>query len=298
MRTVDLRPLTDPVSAETVRVEGERLHAAGQVPGAMSRWGSAFNGLGLAVLIIVAGAFALFFAAAALVSAVLREWAAAGINAAILVAIVIGGAIAVAGNLRTRARMPERWYRLRRLAQVNRFSYWPSARSASVPGHLFPHRATSEVTDLVRMRLPRTVDVAEFSFRDGSTDDPLRTWSYIAVALDVDVPAAILTTGRSTSSTHLRVPRRDWTRSDLSPSRPGWRLHSPETSTQDEARSLFSPGIVAALDTLGRTFDAEFAGRWLLILTPGTLLGTDPAAWERLLRFLAFLEPQLPRAAR
>jgi hypothetical protein len=290
----DPRPLTEPVDRAAAKGFVRQLRAAGSLPGNIT------SNTAVLVFASVFAVFFLFILGAILLATigVIASMGAQGILSMlpfIVIALLMGGAIALVIVLYVRATgsMSVRIYRLDRFARANGMSYLPRMPRPPLPGMIFGIGSSRVSSDIVRGKVPRFVEFANYSYETGSGKERNTfRWGYVALKLDTPLPNIVLDAtsnngllGTSNLPVSFDKDQRLHLEGDFDQH---FALYCPSGYERD-ALYLFTPDIMARFIDNAAALDVEIVDDWLFLYAKRDFSTLDPATWAWLFSLVGAL---------
>lgn len=288
-RTVDYRPLTDPVDRHDVDRYRAATRARGGAPGRV--------GAVVVVVVVVGVAVAsVSTTILGLIGSLGSEGSAAGawrfLTGSGSTLLVAAGMAVVSLILLRRAARP-RWearYRMHRFAEANGMRYDITSPAPDYPGAIFHRGSGRGVRDHLRTVDGRYLDIGTYRYTTGSGKNRrTHEWGFLALHLDRALPHTVLD---STSNNLLfgasNLPTafdRDQVLSLEGDFDRHFTLYCP-TEYERDALYVFTPDLMALLIDEAAPFDVEIVDRWMLVYSSRPFPLADPATYRRLLRIV------------
>lgn len=285
---LDTRPLLAPVSRGDVREYEERN-------GFRSPRGGA-SVIGVALLIVLLGFAAFLIGAiiALILMPVLGMFAsmpgfAVPFEAVMPVAIA-GGATIVAvitfAVVKAKRAGDETRYRVSRFAAANELEFAARVPDPDLPGMIFGLGTDRVASEIVRLKQPRPVEIANYRYTIKSTKThETFGWSYIAITLDRQLPHIVLDSRDNNSKllgSNLPVPLAHSQQLSLEGDFDRhFSLHCPDGYEAD-ALYLFTPDIMARFIDTSSKFDVEIVDDQVFLYShiSRPFSSADPEMWH------------------
>jgi hypothetical protein len=290
IRTVDYRPLTDPVQPEQVRAFKAAMRGT---PG----YSSASIMVGLVLLVVIV-LFMLIVSGGifAAIVPVLVDAALSGpggfavllfpaLFIGVIVAVLVIAVLAVVRGPGWEAR-----YRMHTFAQANGLVYSPADGSPSYPGAIFATGSSRMATDHFRSAADRFLDYGNYRYTTGSgKNSTTHRWGFLALELDRSLPHMVLDSksnnGLFGGSNLPAVFAKDQVLSLEGDFDRWFTLYCPRQYERD-ALTVFTPDLMALLIDEVAPFDVEIVDRWMFVYSARELDMRQPAVHQRMLRIV------------
>jgi hypothetical protein len=285
---LDTRPLTDRVDRRAVR-EYRRTLPEGAIPTVFGILNDALLPVGLPSVLIV-----LFLPV---------DHPPRPLGLLVLGVLLIPATFGVVQAVRAALRRSGvRQYRLHRFAEANGLTYLAASRPPRYPGMVLTR---SSVEERVRDRFMRQ-DGMPFDLGDHSCKAepkrhmPTHRWGYVMIPLPTRLPHIVLDSRSNDSLRHPGLP--EAVEGDQLVSLEGdfdrhFTLYCPKGYERD-ALYLFTPDVMARFIDTAAGLDVEIIEDALLMYSPGGIVTTDAAEWERLLATVEAVQEKVVRWGR
>jgi len=290
IRTVDYRPLTDPVQPEQVKAFKQTMRGRPGSAGA--------SGILTIVVFAVVGLFMLLVGGTVVASLVpvLLDSARSGPAGAVVLLFpvlfvgVIVTVIALAVVAVVRGPGWEARYRMHRFAEANGLVYSPASGQPSYPGAIFSLGSSRTVTDHFRSASDRFLDYGNYRYTTGSGKNrTTHRWGFLALELDRALPHMVLDSksnnGLFGGSNLPAVFSKDQVLSLEGDFDRWFTLYCPRQYERD-ALYVFTPDLMALLIDEAAPFDVEIVDRWMFVYSARSLDMRQPAVHQRMLRIV------------
>ncbi|WBU38395.1 hypothetical protein [Homoserinibacter sp. YIM 151385] len=295
-RTLDTRPLTEPVDPEAVRAFKREAVAAGRAPASpvLGQLLGLLVGLPVALLVLgnVVGGFTRVVGAMATGEASASRLLPMSISAIAAIGITAIGAAVVVRAVRGVGRGGRwtRWYRLDRFAAANGLLFTPRSHGPGYPGAIFGQGSERTVHEHLRTESGRYIDLGDYSYVTGSGKNrTTHRWGFLAMHLDRKLPHMVLDARANNGlfgSTNLPASfRRDQVLSLEGDFDRHFTLYCP-TEYERDALYVFTPDLMALLIDEAAPYDVEIVDDWLFVYRSRGFGSGDPAVYERLFRIV------------
>lgn len=285
---LDTRPLLAPVRRAEVR-EYEVLNG-------FRRTGAGTTFVGVIVMVFLLGmaiaivALLLAFVLM-LVLGAFAEMPGFAVPFEAIMPVAVAGAAALVGFIafhlaKAQAINEEMRYRVSRFAAANELEFVPRHADPELPGMIFSLGGERVASEIVRLRQPRPVEIANYRYTITSTKThETFGWSYIAITLDRQLPHIVLDSRDNNSKllgSNLPVPlalsqqlslEGDFDRH--------FTLHCPDGYEAD-ALYLFTPDIMARFIDTSSKFDVEIVDDRVFLYShiSRPFSSADPEMWQ------------------
>jgi hypothetical protein len=291
-RVIDYSALLYPIPH--ARLEEYKARAkAGLHPWAKPQYSSAIATVGILIALVMAlsvgiGVFTVVAGAGFGTGA-----APVGVLGSLLMALWVGGIVAVAVSVirkALRAEHWEKWLRLETFANANGFAYRPVDSYPNYPGAIFSIGDTRLVTDHLTSTTDRFIDMGNYQYTVGSGDDrKTRTWGFLALHLDRRLPHMVLDAKANNGLFGASNLPASFDRSQVL-SLEGdfdkhFTLYCPRRYERD-ALYVFTPDLMALLIDHAAPYDVEIVDDWMFVYSQKPFEPTSPHLYQRLFRII------------
>ncbi|MFT2712041.1 MULTISPECIES: hypothetical protein [unclassified Clavibacter] len=193
--------------------------------------------------------------------------------------------------------------RLKGFADANGFWYDITRHSPDYPGMIFARSSwgESEIRDRFERRSGPTLDIGDHQRRKlPFLAARVHRWGYVMMRLPVPLPHIVLDSRRNNSLFHSDLPEAVGRHQRVSLEGDFDRhftLYCPVGAERD-ALYLFTPDVMARFIDTAAGLDVEIVDDHLFLYSPGGIITTDPAAWERLMETVEAVEEKVARWGR
>lgn len=176
-------------------------------------------------------------------------------------------------------------YAVSRLAEVNGWEYCTHAVAQPLPGVVFREpdgrpRSSQRSVNIVRIPGSPSIEIGDSFYAEiAQGNQYTRTWGYAAVDLGVDAPSLTVEARSNRRLSPLPATPAGAVQDER---HPGVLVEAAPGSEQD-AHSLLTTEIVAALGDQTYPLNLELAGRWLFLYAPRSLSTDDAESWRHVL---------------
>jgi len=280
-RRVDYSALRSPVTKHDVDAYRRESRAAG------FPWATTFTPkFVLFGVCLIAFAVAVSIAVVNFFSAVFASADGAGpgtVTFIVLLSAVLAGALVQLARVLLSARFWESWLRLTRFAQDNTFEFSPESPSPAYPGSIFFLPASSTLVDHVRSRTGPFFEVGTYRSADASGDQRVTNRGFIAARIEQPIPPLTLHSAGARSILGLAALRHRSPHPDRLPIAAGLGDHFTLYGTaghENDARALFTPGLVALLVNSPVPVELEVVDDWVFVYSTKPFGIRDSAVME------------------
>lgn len=281
----DPRPLTEPIDRAAAKGFVRQLRAEGRIGRSIAANSTVIVFASVFVIFLLFMFSAILLATVGVIASMGAQGILSMLPFIVLVLLMLGGvAYFVVRVVRATGAAADRVYRLDRFARANGMSYLPSMPSPPLPGMIFGVGKSRVSSDIVRGKVPRFVEFANYSYDTGSGKDRHTFhWGYVAMKLDTPLPNIVLDStsnddlfGVSNLPVSFDRDQRLHLEGDFDQH---FALYCPRGYERD-ALYLFTPDIMARFIDHAAALDVEIVDDWLFLYAKRDFSTLDPATWE------------------